>query len=302
MQQYSQFKAFLAIVKASFRSILSNPSALFFSFLFPIIFIFIFGSFGNRGGVHYNIALSENADTTNEVYDSLKANPLINIKYFKKEDGSIDTIARRKALEKDNISAVVNISKTKDSAAKYPYEISFNTTTASGRVIEDMQQKFISILDEIALKRSGANDRPVVKIKVDHVREYNTIDFILPGMLGFSILFSTLFGISFTFFQFRQQLILKRFYATPVSRMNILLGIGISRLVFQLINVVMLIALGYFFLHFTASRAHSKVLNLPSTSTTVHKTAFPKSTITLASTVHKTTIQIVVNIVYKIVR
>jgi ABC-2 type transport system permease protein len=251
MKKYSQTKAFLAIVKASFRSILSNPSALFFSFLFPIIFIFIFGSFGGGGGVHYNIALADNADTTNEVYDSLKANTAFTIKSFKKEDGSIDTAARRKSLEKDNISAIVNIVKATDTTSKNAYEIAFLTTTASVRVIEDMQQKFAAVLNVIALKKSGAKSKPGVSFKIYQVREYRTIDFVLPGMLGFSILFSTLFGISFTFFQFRQQLILKRFYATPVSRMNILLGIGISRLVFQLINVVMLIGLGYFFLHFT---------------------------------------------------
>jgi ABC-2 type transport system permease protein len=185
------------------------------------------------------------------VYDSLKSNAFITIKSFKKKDGSIDTAARRSALEKDNISAIVNIEKAKNTAAKYPYEITFTTTTASGRAINDLRQKLVSILNEMALKKSGASESPVVVPNIYQVREYRNIDFVLPGMLGFSILFSTLFGISFTFFQFRQQLILKRFYATPVSRMNILLGIGISRLVFQLINVVMLIALGYFFLHFT---------------------------------------------------
>ncbi len=251
MQQYSQLKAFLAIVKASFRSILSNPSALFFSFLFPIIFIFIFGSFGGGRGIHYHIALSNNADTANEVYDSIKANPLITIVTFKNPDGSIDSGARQKALEKDKISAIVNIKKTTDSTGKNLYQILYTSTTASGQAIEDLRQKFTNVLNEIALKKSGVVNIYNVIPTVYQVREYRSIDFVLPGMLGFSILFSTLFGISFTFFQFRQQLILKRFYATPVSRMNILLGIGISRLVFQLINVVMLIGLGYFFLHFT---------------------------------------------------
>ena len=251
MRKYSQTKAFLAIVKASFRSILSNPSALFFSFLFPIIFIFIFGSFGGGNGVHYNIALSNDADTTNEVYDSIKINPLITIVSFKNTDGSIDTSERRKALEKDKISAIVDIKKTKDTAGKDPYQIFYTSTTASGQAIEDLRQKFTNVLNVIALKKTGVANIHNVIPNVYEVREYRTIDFVLPGMLGFSILFSTLFGISFTFFQFRQQLILKRFYATPVSRMNILLGIGISRLVFQLINVVMLIGLGYFFLHFT---------------------------------------------------
>ena len=251
MQKYSQGKAFMAIIKASFQSIFSNPSALFFSFLFPIIFIFIFGSFGGGGGVHYNIAISENAAINNEVYDSIKANKLITIVTFKNADGSIDTVARRKALEKDKISAIVDIKEATDSTGNNQYQIVYTSTTASGQAIEDLRQKFTSILNTIALKKAGVAYNYHVIPNIYKVREYRNIDFVLPGMLGFSILFSTLFGISFTFFQFRQQLILKRFYATPVSRMNILLGIGISRLVFQLINVVMLIGLGYFFLHFT---------------------------------------------------
>jgi len=109
MHRYSQFKAFIAILKASFRSILSTPSALVFSFLFPVIFIFIFGSFGGGKGMHYQIAMSDNSDTSNEVYDSIKANPLISIVSFTNSDGITDTAARRKALVKDKISAIVHI-------------------------------------------------------------------------------------------------------------------------------------------------------------------------------------------------
>ena len=251
MPAYSQYKAFLAITKASFRSILSNPTALFFSFLFPVIFIFIFGSFGGGNGVHYRITMSDHSDTTNEVYDSLQANPLLTIVSFKKADGSTDTAARRNALEKERLTAIVRIEKTIDSAGVAQYTIRDTLTNASGNAIAALQQIFSNIINTIAIKHAAHKPRPLVMPYVYAVREYRNIDFVLPGMLGFSILFSTLFGISFIFFQFRQQLILKRFYATPVSRMNILLGIGISRLIFQLINVLMLIALGYFFMHFT---------------------------------------------------
>jgi ABC-2 type transport system permease protein len=87
--------------------------------------------------------------------------------------------------------------------------------------------------------------------EVSQVKKYRQIDFILPGQLGFSILFSTLFGIAFTFFGLREQLVLKRFYASPVNRINILLGIGMSRLFFQLMNVIVLIVVGHFFMNFT---------------------------------------------------
>ncbi|WP_371357727.1 hypothetical protein, partial [Salmonella sp. M134] len=47
-------------------------------------------------------------------------------------------------------------------------------------------------------------------------RVYRTIDFILPGQLGFSLLSAGVFGVAFLFFNLRQQLVLKRFYATPI--------------------------------------------------------------------------------------
>jgi ABC-2 type transport system permease protein len=87
--------------------------------------------------------------------------------------------------------------------------------------------------------------------EIEKVRAYRQIDFILPGQLGFSIMFSTLFGVAFTFFGLREQLVLKRFYASPVKKINILLGIGTSRLFFQLLSVVVLILFGHFALNFT---------------------------------------------------
>lgn len=87
--------------------------------------------------------------------------------------------------------------------------------------------------------------------EIREVRKYRQIDFILPGQLGFSILFSTLFGVAFTFFGLREQLVLKRFYASPVNKLSILLGIGMSRLFFQLLSVVVLILFGHFVMDFT---------------------------------------------------
>lgn len=262
MRRYSQFRAFLAILKASFRSIMNNPSALVFSFLFPVIFIFIFGSFGEGGGAVYRIAISDYSDTTSEVFDSIRSNPLLIIKKFKKADGTTDLDARQKALERGNISAVVHIKRNPDTASINKYLILDTLTTASGNDVVALQQIFSNITNSIAYKGGARQAAAVVRPYVYSIREYKKIDFVLPGMLGFSILFSTLFGISFIFFQFRQHLILKRFYATPVSKLNILLGIGISRLVFQLVNVVMLIALGYFFMQFTLIHGFTTFLEM----------------------------------------
>ncbi len=248
-KQYNQSKALLAITKASLLAILKNPGALFFSLGFPLIFVWIFGSFGNGGVSQFKIALAHNADTSNApLYQSIKNHQLIKLVIYK------DTTEQRVDLEKGRIAAVMNLVAVKDSIGKVKYDIQLKSTTAS---IPDLAT-VVPILENVVDKyEKGMNPQQQSLVSISKhiyaIREYKQIDFVLPGQIGFSILFSTLFGIAFTFYNLREQLVLKRFYASPVNKLNILLGIGFSRLVFQLINVIVLIVVGHFWLGFTLS-------------------------------------------------
>lgn len=87
--------------------------------------------------------------------------------------------------------------------------------------------------------------------EIKTVRQYRTIDFILPGQLGFSLLSAGIFGVAFLFFNLRQQLVLKRFFATPVKRGYIVLGEGLSRVIFQMLTAVIIVLIGHFAFRFT---------------------------------------------------
>jgi ABC-2 type transport system permease protein len=245
---YSQSRAFWAITRASFKAIFTNPSAIFFSVLFPIIFILIFGAFGNEGAVSYRIVIKPGSDTNNVFYQSLRSVPVIRIADL------TDSAAIQKELQRGRLTAVLELRETRDSAGRPHYTVITRSTTASSNSFFTFQYQ---VLDYLKLRFesdiSGRRDEMVTIAApvIEEVRKYRSIDFVLPGQLGFSILFATLFGIAFTFFTLREQLVLKRFYASPVNRMSILLGIGMSRLFFQLINVIVLIGFGYFFLNFT---------------------------------------------------
>jgi ABC-2 type transport system permease protein len=244
---YSQSRALWAITRASFKAIFSNPSAIIFSILFPIIFTLIFGAFGSGGGATYRIALTPSSDTTEGFYTALKKIPGIRIINY------TDTVLRNKDLYKGKLTGILDIQKQSDTSGKPHYIISVNSTTASANTVYG----FVASLDLAKLhleKRMNTGSEEFVEIKepvIQKIRKYRQIDFILPGQLGFSILFSTLFGVAFTFFGLREQLVLKRFYASPVNRLNILLGIGMSRLFFQLLSVVVLILFGHFAMNFT---------------------------------------------------
>lgn len=246
-KRYSQSRALGAITKASFKAIFANPSAIIFSILFPIIFIMIFGAFGNGGAPSYRVALAPGSDTANNLFRAIRQHPQVRIVNY------TDTMLRNKDLIKGELTGILSLQAVSDSSNSPQYIIHIKTTTASNNTIG----AFMQVLDYIKLKyevkTSGINEENIVisKPEIKEVRPYRQIDFILPGQLGFSILFSTLFGIAFTFFNLREQLVLKRFYASPVNRINILLGIGTSRLFFQLISVIVLIGVGHFFMNFT---------------------------------------------------
>lgn len=249
-KKYSQSKALGAITKASFLANLKNPQAIVFSLVFPLIFVFIFGAFGGGGFTKFKLAIAPNSDTTNVLYKALAKQPFINFQKY------TDTALMRTDLEKGKLVGVISIASVtdlNDTLKSEPHFIlNIKSTSASASELSQLKPLLENVANSLEKKLMG-NTLQFATIKTDiyNVREYKQIDFVLPGQIGFSLLFSTLFGIAFTFYNLREQLVLKRFYATPVNRLNILLGIGFSRIFFQLINVVVLISVGHFFLNFT---------------------------------------------------
>ncbi len=249
MQQYSQVKAMLAITKASLRAIFRSPSAVIFSFVFPFIFILVFGFIGNNGGAPvYKVVIDPSSDTSNPFYSAIKENKQIRLVSFK------DTSELNINKIKGRIAAVLLITKTNKENPPYSYTI--KSTNAS----DDKWPQLLALLSGISNKISDAKDpnRTVLAKEewvrerdITTVREYKTIDFILPGQLGFSLLSAGVFGVAFMFFSLRSTLVLKRFFATPISRTYIVLGESLARVIFQMLTAIIIILVGYFLFGFT---------------------------------------------------
>jgi ABC-2 type transport system permease protein len=246
MQQYSQLQAMLAITKAGLRTIFRSPSAVVFGFFVPFIFIVVFGFIGNSGGVPvYKIVISADSDTTNALYDSIKTNNRFKLVTFK------DSAALRTNLEKGRIAGVLTIKKTNIESPACTYK--FSSTTASG----DKWPQVLPLLEAINTKISNKvfSGRPSYAVQngleVEELRQYRTIDFILPGQLGFSLMSSGVFGVAFMFFGLRNTLVLKRFFATPIQRTYIVLGEAIARVVFQMITAIVILLIGHWLFKFT---------------------------------------------------
>ena len=201
---YSQWKGMLAITKASLLAIMRSPSAVIFSIFFPLIFILVFGFLGKSSGPVYKLVLVKDSDTANVVYTSLKSMSNIRfVKYEKEEELNGD-------LMKGRITGVLGITakeQVDDTLLPPEYLINFKATTASADKFSTLLPLLENVINKID-KNSAAQKNSIATVSTDieQVREYRTIDFILPGQLGFSLLSAGVFGVAFLFFNLRQQL------------------------------------------------------------------------------------------------
>lgn len=233
-----------SMVKASLQAILKSPSAIFFTLAFPMIFILVFGFMGTGSNFHFTVANAPGCDTTSPLYDSLHQLPVL--KWISKDSAGIN-----KMLKDGDIVATISIQKQPE-GAKPAYSILLNIASSERNKAAQLENVLYSIVqqqDPEIKKRQ----QELLKIneQFSEVRDYKTIDFILPGQLAFSLLASGVFGTAFVFFNLRQTLVLKRFFATPVRKEVIVISEGIARMLFQAIGSIVIIGVGYFFFGFT---------------------------------------------------
>ena len=236
----------LAISRASLRAILRSPSAVVFSLFFPLIFILVFGFIGG-GSPTAKVGFTAGTDTSaaNLVYRQL-----IQYKTIKVVEKPLAEL--QADLAKGRITAILDI-RPAATGALPAYTVEVQTSTASVDKLSVLQatlRDVIYVIDKRAVP--GAPSYATVNMAPPLPgRVYRTIDFILPGQLGFSLLSAGVFGVAFLFFNLRQTMVLKRFFATPIQRSYILFGEGLSRVLFQLVTAVVILTIGHFVFKFT---------------------------------------------------
>ena len=216
MKPYSQLRAMFAITKASLRAIFRSPSAVVFGFAFPFIFILVFGFIGDNGGRQsYKVALDNNADTTNELYNALKNTQGITIIRYHDKDSLADD------MQRGRLAGIINIQK--NSSGNPPYNFTLRSTNSSN----DKWPQFKALAEGVINELSNRiyKDRPAYasfnfdyKKDITEIRQYKTIDFILPGQLGFSLLASGVFGVAFMFFNLAQYPGIKKIFCNSYKQ------------------------------------------------------------------------------------
>jgi ABC-type multidrug transport system permease subunit len=215
----------LELILVRLREYSREPEAVFWTLVFPILLAAGLGlAFRNRPAEELRVAVQSVAgDADSVAHAALSADSRL-------AASILDSAAAALALRQGRIVLVV----TPDPDT---LELTFDPDrpeAASARMVVDD-----------ALQR-GAGRPDVVSVSERHISErgWRYIDFVVPGLLGMSIMGTSIWGIGFTIVDSRRRKLLKRLVATPMSRAEYLASFLVWRLLLLIFESLAILGFG----------------------------------------------------------
>lgn len=198
------------------RRLFRDRTALFFTFLFPLIFLFVFGGiFGNNNGVSFNVAIINESDSQfaqqfvkqAESEKSLKVDK--SITNFKDANenmsrGQLDATIELPA----NFGQVTNGIPSGQAIVHYTE----NNVSAAQTLTSVLQAQF----QDVNAKLVKTPTPFTVTSEQTNTRSLSQFDYTFTGLLGFAILGAGIFGPINVFPELKKMGILRRLHTTPL--------------------------------------------------------------------------------------
>ncbi len=212
----------LQLITVRFKEYTREPEALFWSFGFPILLAIGLGiAFRAKPPDVVHVAVAEGTPQSTTLTGSLRRDSSLAV-----EAMSIDSA--RLALRSGRVALVIE--PTGDRGVAYEYDDTRPDARTARLIVDDDLQR-------------GAGRADLLPASEKHVREAGSryIDFVVPGLLGMTIMGGGIWGLGFSIVDQRRRNLLKRLVATPMSRAQYLASYLISRLVLLAIEGIVLL-------------------------------------------------------------
>ncbi len=208
---------------ARLREFYREPEAVFWVYGFPILLVVGLGiAFRNQPVEHIAVDIVE-SPRAQAVLDSLE-------KQEKFEARVVSTDEARMHLRTGRTALVVVASESETPSYQYEFDPTRPESVLAEAAVDDALQR-------------AAGRKDVAKVTVEEFNEPGGryIDFLVPGLLGMSLMGGGLWGVGFVTVDMRIRKLLKRFLATPMRKTDFLGGVMLSRLMFLVPEVLVLL-------------------------------------------------------------
>jgi ABC-2 type transport system permease protein len=217
-----RFHPLVELTKARLREFFREPSMIFWVFGFPILMAIGLGlAFRSKPPEKPSVAVLAPDD-------SAPARALL----------ASDTVA---AVRKAEAEALLGLSRTKyalvvDLRAAEPI-YRYDAMSGSARLAR-------ALTDAELQRAAGRRDVLSPRDELQTVPGRRYIDFLLPGLIGMNVMGSSVWGVGYSLVVARKRKLLRRFAVTAMRRSHYLLSYFLSRLVFLVLELAVLIAFG----------------------------------------------------------
>lgn len=240
----------LTLTSSAMKMFVRNKQSLFFALFMPLMIMVIFGfiGFDKMSATKLGIVSPNPTPATQTFIDQFKNAPNISLSFGTEQE-------MRDALLKNDLAAVFVIP---DSLIPTPSPSSAMPETQTVTVLENvgqLQQAKIAetimsqILDRTTIAMVNAPQFFELNTEEVSVRSTKYIDFLMPGILGMSLMQMAVFGVAFVFADYKEKGILKRLLATPMKPFQFVSSQVITRLIVALAQSAILIAAAMLLLH-----------------------------------------------------
>jgi ABC-type multidrug transport system permease subunit len=216
------------LVLARLREFYREPEALFWVYGFPILIVVALGiAFRNKPVERITVDV-EDSPYSSFVVASLSAQEKFTVQVH-------DKPTCRLRLRTGKTELVVEPLGPGTTSYEYVYDPARPESLLARNSVDDALERAAGRKDAFQA-RDKQSDEPGGRY----------IDFLVPGLLGMSLMGGGLWGVGFATVDMRIRKLLKRFLATPMKKSDFLTGIILSRLIFMIPEMVVLLLFAYF--------------------------------------------------------
>lgn len=222
---------------ANIKMVMRDKGALFWSLFFPFLVIGIFGvlDFANMGNNNIGLIYDDNSQIYAEKLQEI----------FEKEDdykfhkGTLESELNE--LENDDRIVVLEFTSRDDNIVVVNAYMG-KENEQSGSMIALITEK---VLADISLQMRHIELPFEINQHIININHLRNIDYMVPGIIAMSLMQGALFSVIGTIVVNRERGILKRLFATPLTKSTFLLSNIITRMMLSLVQITILLVFSY---------------------------------------------------------
>ncbi len=232
----------------SVRSWARSRGTVFWSLLFPVMLILLFGAiFSGMGDGKYTLHVQDLDDTdmSHGFVDVLNKTGILNIKNVTTDEEITDYIKENNVK---NLIVIPQGYKNNIMSSYVDPSITVNLTYYFDPTEQQTNQVLRSVISSVlqGLNMQISQGRTIVGLQEESTvtEDFGFIDFFIPGMIGFTIMQQSIYGSIERNTKFRKDGILRKLLTTPITRSEWILAKMLFMLFLAFISTSVAIGVG----------------------------------------------------------